>query len=421
MTTIEELERRINKLEKDLQEEKELTNATLSKANKAADYAQHAYRVDHYGIIWVWNTEQQKYCKTEMRVMSPKVANRSIESRHIADNAIEGRHLADNVIEGRMIKLKTIDGRSLKDDIIGPELIENNSIHGDSYQAGALIPGKLADDAVQTRNIKDRNVTALKIAEKNIFLEHLAPEVLATLKQDLQNQIDALEIAGVAVSNEFGTDKHISVSQKTLTDAIKEIWEKIEDMTGETLQGINMVVTPTFFVSEDGCDVHISANTVKTNGIFEKIQFFVDNELIFEDTFTEYVSFDHHLDIKPEYDYVIMCKAKIMGIEYPRQQIITRYNEFYIGAGSTYADIMDSAHARQLNGTMRHNYDVTFAEGNKLIIVMGAALRDGFIRADLNGVEIQMEEQTVTIDGKQYVVLTSDPWSAGDYNIDING
>ena len=226
---------------------------------------------------------------------------------------------------------------------------------------------------------------------------------------------------GIALANEFGDNNFIGVNQKLLTESINELWAKFEDITGEVLQGINMVVTPTFFVSEDGCDVHISANTVETNGIFEKIQFFVDNHLIREDVGTEYVSFDYHLDNKDTYDYVVMCKAKIMGIPYTRQQVITRYNEFYIGAGSTYSDVMDSAHARQLNGTMRHNYDVTFSEGDKLIIVMGASLRPGFIRADLNGVEIELTEQTVTIDDKQYVVLTSEPWSEGDYNIDING
>lgn len=237
----------------------------------------------------------------------------------------------------------------------------------------------------------------------------------------LQNQIDSFNEHGVSVSNEFGANPHIGISQKTLTDAINKIWQKLEDITGEVFQGISMLVTPTFFVSEDGCDIHVSANTAEANGIFEKIQFFVDGEKIYEDTNTEYVSFDHHLDTKPTYDYVVMCKAKIMGIEYTRQQIITRYNEFYIGAGSTYADVMDSAHARQLNGTMRHNYDVTFDEGDKLVIVMGASLRDGFIRADLNGAEIALTEETVTIDDKQYVVLTSEAWSTGEYNIDING
>ena len=225
---------------------------------------------------------------------------------------------------------------------------------------------------------------------------------------------------GVALANEFGDNTFIGVNQKILTESLNKLWAKFEDITGEVLQGINMVVTPTFFISENGCDIHVSANTVETNGIFENIKFFINGELIHEESETEYVSFDYHIDNKDTYDYVVMCKAKIMGIEYTRQQIITRYNEFFIGAGSTYTDILDFAHSKQLNGTMRHNYDIEFNNGDKLIIVMGSTLRDGFIRADLNGVEIELTEQTVTIGSKQYVVLTSEPWSAGDYNIDIN-
>lgn len=277
----------------------------------------------------------------------------------------------------------------------------------------------------ENKNVRSSNLVTLpQLVAK--FTEYSNGIAALNLKLDKKiaetiKLIENLEVTGMLVMQEFGDSESFGISQKKITAAINQLWEKIEDITGEVFQGINMVVTPTFFVSEDGCSVHILANTVETTGIFEKIQFFVDGELIHEDTNTEYVSFDHHLDIKNEYEYVVMCKAKIMGIEYTRQQIITRYNEFYIGAGSTYTDVMDSAHARQLNGTMRYNYDVTFNEGNKLVIVMGASFRDGFIRADLNGAEIALAEETVTIDDKQYVVLTSEAWSAGDYNIDING
>lgn len=421
MSTIQELEQKVEQLERDILAEKQNTDLLKEKANKAIEYAKHAYKVDHYGIIWEWDTEAEGYRKTNMRIISPTVADRALESKHIADNAIEGRHLQDNVIEGRMIKNKTIDGRSLKGDIIGPELILDNSIPGDRYINGAFIPGKLADNAVATRNIQPKAVVASKLGDD--VVPTVVIPVMRQITEDLQNAIDAFDEHGFFVSNQFGNDAHIGISQKTITEAINRIWQKIEDMTGEVLQGVNMVVTPTFFVSEDGCDIHIAANTVETNGLFEKIQFFVDGELIHKEEFAEYVSFDHHIDVKPapDYTYVIMCKAKIMGVEYTRQQVITRYNEFFIGAGSAYTDILDSAHSRQLNGTMRHNYDVTFGEGDKLIIVMGATLRDGFIRADLNGVEIELTEQTVTIGDKQYVVLTSEPWSEGDYNIDING
>lgn len=277
---------------------------------------------------------------------------------------------------------------------------------------------KLKENAVKNQHLEDKSVSPNKLSDDAIaFFENEFKRKI----DDLQNQIDSYNEHGVSVSNEFGDDPHIGVSQKTITEAINKLWEKFEDITGEVLRGINMVVTPTYFISEDGCDIHISANTVETTGIFERIRFYIDNVLIYEDFNTEYASFNHHIDVKDDYTYVIMCKAKILGIEYTRQQIITRYNEFYIGAGSTYSNVMDSAHAKQLEGTMRHNYDVTFGEGDKLIIVMGASLRPGFIRADLNGVEIALTEETITIDDKQYVVLTSEPWSEGEYNIDING
>jgi hypothetical protein len=348
-------------------------------------------------------------------------SDRSVTSEKISLQAIITELLADLAVSTEKLADGAVTSPKLADLAVITSKLADLAVTTAKLADGAVTNAKLADDAVETSNIKDSNITSSKIALKSILLKHLNPEVVTKLTEDLQNQIDAYNEHGIMVSNQFGTDTHISVSQKTITEAINRIWQKIEDMTGEVLQGVNMVVTPTYFISEDGCDIHISANTVETNGIFEMIQFFVDNVLIFEDTFTEYVSFDHHLDIKPTYTYVIMCKAKIMGVEYTRQQVITRYNEFFIGAGNTYTDILDSAHSRQLNGTMRHNYDVTFGEGDKLIIVMGATLRDGFIRADLNGVEIELTEQSITIDDKQYVVLTSEPWSEGDYNIDING
>lgn len=278
----------------------------------------------------------------------------------------------------------------------------------------------LADDDIVTIVHKGTNYK-VSVATLAKVLESERVSTLMDFIKDLQNQIDSINSHGMTVSNYFGDNPHIGISQKTLTEAFSRVWAKFEDMTGEVTRGISMAVTPTFFVSENGCTIHVSANTVATNGIFEKIQFFVDGVMIHEETNTEYVSFNHHLDIKPEYDYVIMCKAKIMGIEYTRQQIVTRYNEFYIGAGATYADVMNREHVKQINKFMRASYDVSFIDGQKLVIVLGAPLRSAFIRADLNGAEIQFTEQSVTVDGRQYMVFTSEPWGAGDYNIDING
>ena len=66
--------------------------------------------------------------------------------------------------------------------------------------------------------------------------------------------------------------------------------------------------------------------------------------------------------------------------------------------------------------------DVTVADGEHIIIVIGESWVPAFIRADMNGAEIEFDEATVTIDGKNYKVLTSKSvFEAGTYNIDING
>ena len=246
----------------------------------------------------------------------------------------------------------------------------------------------------------------------------MIPTHVRPITDDLQNQIDSLEIAGVAVSNEFGTDPHISISQKTMTDAINKLWQKLEDMTGEVLQGISMSVTPDYFISEDGCSVHISANTVETNGIFEHIAFYGNGSLIAEADNVDLFEYDTEI----EETTIIKCVAKIMGVEYTRQQIVTHYNSFWLGAGSAYSDIMDVEHVIPITNGMRGAYDVNVAQGQHIIIVVGESLAGGFLRADLNSVEINFTESTVTVDGKNYKVFTSEEaYSAGTYNIDING
>ena len=265
---------------------------------------------------------------------------------------------------------------------------------------GKKIGFRIADGSVTTPKLADHAVTPEKLSESTVaYLQGILEKGI----EDLQNQVDALEIHGIAVSNEFGSDTHISISQKTMTDAINRLWSKIEEMTGEALQGINMTVTPDFFISEDGADVTITANTVETNGIFESIAFYGNGELIASAENVD--TFEHHAHI--DETTIIKCVAKIMGVEYTAQHIITHYNSFWLGAGTAYSDIMDESHVIPITNGMRGAYDVTVADGDNTIIVVGDSLKEGFIRADMNGFEIPMTESSVTVDGVAYKVFTS--------------
>lgn len=410
MSTIQELEQKIRRLEQQIIRQEEATKALLAKSDKALDVAMNAYRIDHHGYVWVRDKEKQQYRKTDVcvRVIIPKVKPKEITNCKIDDKAVNNRTLDDGCVDNRVLAERSVGTDNLLELAIITKLLANLAVTNE----------KLANDAVQTRNIKDRNVTSKKIDLNAIKPEHVSPSTFRELAKDLQNQIDSLEIAGVAVSNEFGTDPHISISQKTITDAINKLWQKLEDMTGEVLQGISMSVTPDYFISEDGCSVHISANTVETNGIFEHIAFYGNGSLIAEADNVDFFEYDMEITETT----IIKCVAKIMGVEYTRQQIVTHYSSFWLGAGSTYSDIMDVEHVIPITNGMRGAYDVDAAQGDHIIIVVGESLAGGFLRADMNSVEINFTESTVTVDGKNYKVFTSEEaYSEGTYNIDING
>ena len=332
-------------------------------------------------------------------VQERDIQSGAIKSHHIAPDAITERVIADNAIQNRHIQNESIDGRCFAPGAITHEKLAPECITGDDLDSD--IPnGKLANDAVSTRNIQ----------RGAVLPEKLDPELL-----DL---ILSAGTHGIAVANEFGDNKLISVSQKKLTDAFVKVWQKLEDITGESLQGITMAVTPDYFIGEDGADIHITANTVEANGIFEQIRFLINGAEVYSAENVDTLEYDAHIDETS----VIKCEAKIMGVWYERQSIITHYNSFWLGAGTAYTDIMDVEHCIPITNGMRGAYDVDVAAGDHLFIVVGGSLAQGFLRADMNSIEIPFTESTVEIEGETYKVYTSvNTYNAGTYNIDING
>ena len=318
-----------------------------------------------------------------------------IQGDDISPKSISEEHLCDD----------SVSERTIQDAAVGNTKLQNNSVSAEKLREKAVTPQKLSDDAVA------------------FFMDAFQKKI-----NDLQNQIDSYNDHAVSVSNEFGTDQHISISQKTLTGAINKLWQKIEDITGESLQGISLTVTPGYYIGEEGADIHITANTVETNGIFEHIAFYINGTLIAQADNVE--SFEADTEINET--SVVKCVAKILGIEYERQEVVTHYNSFWLGAGTSYSDVMTVSNLRPITNGMRGAYDIEAEENDHIIIVVGESLAQGFIRADLNGVEIGFTEHKLDANGNiipdddtttevKYRGFMSEAWSAGTYNIDING
>lgn len=337
-----------------------------------------------------------------------------VQTRDIADKAVTGSKILDRVIDWFHISKKAIRN----------EHIDNNAVDSRT----------IADGSVTTPKISNKAVTPDKFSDK-VMTEFINPllEPLRKKDADLQNQIDAIQEHGIAVSNEFGDNPYIGVSQKALTEAVNAIWNKIESITGESLHGLSMTINPTYFIDEEGGMLHISADTLNMSSVFEKIAFYWNSEV--DDPFLSFEDVKGIDDVQVEIPdekvinnrIIVNCKAQILGQPYSDQQVITRYSSFFLGSGATYEDMMidggfNPAYSKPVARHMRAAYDVNVAEGDHIIIAMGESLRPGFIRADINGIEIAFSERQVTVNDTVYAVLTSvDTYGEGTINVDING
>lgn len=278
---------------------------------------------------------------------------------------------------------------------------------------------------VQTRDIADKAVTPSKLSDR-IVPEVIEPilEPLKRKDKDLQNQIDSLQIHGLAVSNEFGDDPHISISQKKITSFADWVTRKLEEITGEVLQGFNMVVTPEYFTSDEGCILHVTADASGFSGTFKEIEFFINDEKTWPEEGHESEGIDvGHVEFDREITETstVRCRAVIDGREYEREKTISHYAAVWLGAGAVYTDIMKPGNMVQFpddGGQVKQ--DIAVANGQHIIIVMAKSVSSTFLRADINGIEIPFVEST-SADGNYKVFVSEETFQAGKYDIHING
>ena len=262
------------------------------------------------------------------------------------------------------------------------------------------------------------------ISNEAITPEKLDPSTINVLMgpvkeitDDLQNQIDSFNEHGLSVSNKFGNNEHIGISQKTLTRAINNIYAILEGVTGQTYLGFTWQITPEFFVGESASTIRITAQPSVQNEVLEHIELSV-NDVVIEASKRDNVT-SYSFDLELSETATIKCTAYVLGVKYERQQTITHYPSFWVGAGATYSDVMTDANLTLLP---RSTKEVTCEAGDNIVIVINDAIKSQFIRADINGVEIPFTESTIEIDNITYRVYTSEnTYVAGTYNIDING
>lgn len=264
---------------------------------------------------------------------------------------------------------------------------------------------------------KPRKGLIFKLKEGALSADVLAPESI-TGEKIAPNTITGDKIANGAITlDKLSFDVTNSILSLVVKD-INSIWKKIGEITGESFSDITFEVTPKYFISEEPIPVYISAMSGDYAALFDHIAFYVNGLKVYEGVGVDSVSFETEISNTSEIKYV----ASILGKEYTGAETVVHYNSYWLGAGNSYSEVMTNDHLIPVTTGLRGNYDITFEKGDQLFIILGKSLRDMFIRADMNGIEIPLVEEEITIDGKQYSVLKSESaYMAGVYNIDING
>ena len=254
--------------------------------------------------------------------------------------------------------------------------VKKGSLTSDMLADNCITPEKIQAGAVVTDKIKDGAVTLNKLS---------------------------FDIVGSMLS--------------MITKDINNIWEKISDITGESFNGLSFDVSPRYYIGEDPVPVYISAMCGNTHTMFEHIAFYVNGLQVYEAVGVDSVAFQIEIDNTSEIKYV----ATVLGNEYTGAETVVHYNSYWIGAGQSYGDVMTNSHLIPVTTGMKGSYDIRFNQGDRLFIILGSALRDRFVRADMNGFEIPLTEEIISEGDSVYNVLTSEnAYVAGTYNIDIN-
>ena len=225
---------------------------------------------------------------------------------------------------------------------------------------------------------------------------------------------------GSAITDIFGDSELVAVNQKIQTDATNRIYALLEEALGRTLLGFTWTINPVFFISETPKTISIDVTPTNTGEILEKVYLTV-NGIKVEGSDRENVS-NAHYEVELSETSTIRVDAQVLGVHYHREQVVTRYNEFFMGCGTIYTDVMDGtpAHTVDIRGGMRLAKNITAEDNDYIFIIIGNSLYNDFIRADMNGIEIPFNVDTTTLEG--YVILKSqNTYEAGTYNIDING
>ena len=281
-------------------------------------------------------------------------------------------------------------------DLLNTKIFEQGAVQWDNEPIEGNIDHVLSSDALY--KVFQKYATLETLRDKWNYLINKI-NLNSDKINDLQNQVASCCGGAGAVSNEFGDNEHIGISQKTLTETIRHLYELLEKYTGNYSNGLIMTVDKEYFFG-DTCKLNINATTEL--GKFDTITFYLNDEFLIQDSNVSELSTSVVINDTTD----VKCVATIMGKEFTDTKRVEKVYPFYIGSGTKYTDVLgDESCRRSIKDTVVGHYDVEIRNtGDRLYLIYPRQFDNEVIKWDMNGFEIPYIRKD---DEKLYVIYES--------------
>ena len=205
----------------------------------------------------------------------------------------------------------------------------------------------------------------------------------------------------------------MGITQKTLTDAFKNVYKILEDITGESMITVTTTISPDNFSKKEGGQCNI--NVVTSFALIDSVKVYLNNSStpIIEEYSIE--SFSRTIALTDTTDVKVI--ATVLGKPYETNKHIIGMTEFFVGAGANYSDVMVPQWNRPYDGNPQGQYNVSVTEGQRIIVVLPTEDASKIEQIEMNDFNIPMD---ISIYGTYTIYTSLNTYQAGNYTIDIN-
>lgn len=260
----------------------------------------------------------------------------------------------------------------------------------------------ISNGAITTPKIADRAVTPDKLSG-DVVTKMLYPMVENT-RINLQHQINAFNAHGVALSNTFGPNPCIGISQKALSEAFRWLCEQVSEVAGKNILDVKFEVNPPVTSS---LQADITITLVPPIGKIERIALYIDDVLVDTEHVAENYSFSTTLykssNVKVEYDY--------LGKHYTKQRLVQIGKSdaetwSYTGSGTVFLDVYRHRDCLvSYDDLMSMRQILVGMWGDYIFLVLDNSTGSKVGKITMSGFEIPFDKDTSLLEG--YTVYTS--------------